>query len=113
MATAGEFRLAADIGTGGGAIALALAHSVPRLQVHAVDTSAAALEVARRNGHRLGLSQQLTFHRGNLLEPLERKPDLVVANLPYVATELLDTLPAPVRYEPRGALDGGADGLGL
>jgi release factor glutamine methyltransferase len=91
-----------DVGTGSGAIALALADERPDLRVSASDASAGAVEVARANGveaeHRAGWP--------------ERTPDLVVANLPYVADAELDSLQPEIRlFEPREALLAGADGL--
>lgn len=103
----------ADVGTGAGTIALALAKARPDLTVFASDVSADALAVARSNAERLGLP--VTFVEGSLLEPLRASApfDLLVANLPYVPTADIAGLPAEVRCEPRLALDGGADGLDL
>ena len=97
-----------DAGTGSGAIALALAHERPDLRVTASDASAAAVEVARENGRRLGLSVPVAHASG--LPPGDH--DLVVANLPYVREDEWPSLaPEIVRYEPREALVAGADGL--
>ena len=97
-----------DVGTGSGAIALALADERPDLTVTASDVSADAVEVARANAARLGL--QVDFQVADGLPPGDR--DLVVANLPYVRDDEWPTLESDVReYEPRGALVGGADGL--
>lgn len=100
-----------DVGTGSGAIAISLAAGLPDAFVHAVDISAAALAVARGNAARLGLDG-VRFHSGDLLDalPPDIRPDLIAANLPYIPTDELDTLPV-VKHEPRLALDGGADGL--
>jgi len=100
-----------DVGTGSGAIALALKDARPLDDVHAVDRSADALAVARDNAERLGL--EVTLHEGDLLAAVEALApfDLVVSNPPYIATAELASLPAEVRREPRLALDGGADGL--
>lgn len=98
----------ADIGTGSGAVALALKQERPDLDVIGADVSAGALSVARMNAQRLGLS--VTWIEGDLLAGVEC--DAVLANLPYVAEDEL--LPPEVaRYEPRGALLGGPDGLDL
>ncbi|HXG41731.1 MAG TPA: peptide chain release factor N(5)-glutamine methyltransferase [Dehalococcoidia bacterium] len=104
--------LAADVGTGSGAIALALAaQGPPSLRVVATDLSAAAVEVACRNARRLGLAERVEFVLSDLLSPFRGTFHLVVANLPYVPTSELEAAPPEVRREPRLALDGGPDGL--
>jgi release factor glutamine methyltransferase len=101
-----------DVGTGSGAVALALKHEQPDLRVSASDASGAALAVARANAERLGLAVEL-LHGPNLPDGLAQ-PDLVVANLPYVRPdEWAGLTPEIVCYEPRDALLGGdEDGLG-
>jgi release factor glutamine methyltransferase len=94
-----------DVGTGSGAIALALKDERPDLWVAATDVSADALDVARGNAERLGLD--VSFVHGDLLAGLSA--DAVVSNPPYVAAG--DRLPPDVGFEPRGALFGGEDGL--
>lgn len=103
--------LAADIGTGSGAIAAALAHLRPSWRVSASDISPEALDVAAANVRRLGLD--VAFKQGNLLEPFAGEPlDIVVSNPPYIPADTIAHLQPEVRdYEPRGALDGGPDGL--
>lgn len=102
----------ADIGTGSGAIAVALAVNVPELIVYATDISPAALEVAERNIWRYGVGDQVQLLPGPLLDPVPEPVDVIVANLPYVPTGELANLPAQVRdFEPFLALDGGPDGL--
>lgn len=108
-----QAKAVADIGTGSGALAIALARQRPRSKVCATDISEAALNVARRNAKRHGAD--IAFSRGDLAQPLiERgvKLDLLMANLPYIATDDLPGL-AVSDWEPRLALDGGADGLAL
>jgi release factor glutamine methyltransferase len=104
-----------DIGTGSGAIAIALARHHPRAQVTAVDISAEALEVARRNAETYGVAERSRFLRGDLLTPVDAESfDIIVSNPPYIATEDLPKLPVGVRqYEPRTALDGGPGGFGV
>ncbi len=97
-----------DLGTGSGAVALALAQERPDLRVTASDASAAAVDLARANAARLGLEVDVTAVRG--LPPGEW--ELVVANLPYVAEgEAAGLAPEITRWEPREALFAGADGL--
>lgn len=97
-----------DIGTGSGAVALALLDERPDLAVSASDASAGAAAVAHANARRLGLDLEPAVHRGI---PAGRF-DLVVANLPYVADgELASLAPEIHRHEPREALLGGPDGL--
>jgi release factor glutamine methyltransferase len=103
-----QFRAAADLGTGCGAIALALKHERPDARVVAVEASAAALEVARRNALRLGLGVE--WRHGRWCEPLAgERYDVIVANPPYVAEG--DAHLAALAYEPRHALVAGSDGL--
>jgi release factor glutamine methyltransferase len=100
-----------DIGTGSGAIALAIADELPGCEVTATDTSAGALEVARANAERLGLTDRVRFLHGTWPEE-EARFDLIVANLPYIAEPDWPSLPPEVRdWEPREALLAGADGL--
>ncbi|MEP7215919.1 MAG: peptide chain release factor N(5)-glutamine methyltransferase [Anaerolineaceae bacterium] len=100
-----------DVGTGSGAIAVAIAAEVDAGIVVGVDRSARALAVARRNARRHGA--RVCFVHGDLLAPLGRV-DIVLANLPYIPTAEIAGLEPEVRdWEPRFALDGGADGLTL
>jgi len=96
-----------DLGTGSGAIALALQHSRPHWQVHALDFSADALAVARANAARLALDVQ--FHQGSWLQGLQQTFALIVSNPPYIV-DGDPHLPA-LRHEPLQALASGADGL--
>jgi len=100
-----------DVGTGSGAIALAIADELPRCAVVAVDTSPAALELARENAERTGLTDRVEFALGTF-PPSGGGFELVVANLPYVSEAEWDGLQPEVReWEPREALLAGADGL--
>lgn len=109
-------RTVADVGTGSGAIAIAIAANVPDVHVLATDVSLSALEVARRNARKHDLTQQIDFLECDLLPPhTDPLPtadhfDLICANLPYIPTDTLRGLPIHGR-EPSLALDGGADGL--
>lgn len=97
-----------DLGTGSGAIALALQHARPQAEVCAVDASPTALAVAQANAQRLALPVQ--FALGSWFEPVaDERFDLIVSNPPYIA-EGDPHLPA-LRFEPRSALTAGADGL--
>jgi release factor glutamine methyltransferase len=104
---------AVDVGTGSGALAVTFARHAPQAQVYATDISPAALAVARRNAERHGAN--VTFLQGDLLSPLiaqNIRVDLVMANLPYIASDEVLMLDVS-HYEPNLALDGGADGLDL
>ena len=108
LALAREASSIADLGTGSGAIAVSLKRHRPKARVVAVDSSAAALEVARRNSVRLGL--EIELRHGRWCEPLASdRFDLIVANPPYVAEG--DPHLAELRHEPAAALVAGADGL--
>jgi release factor glutamine methyltransferase len=99
-----------DVGTGSGAIALAVADELPECAVTATDTSAGALEVARANAERLGLADHVRFLEGTL--PADESFDLVLANLPYVAERDWASLqPEVTQWEPPEALLAGPDGL--
>jgi release factor glutamine methyltransferase len=102
-----------DVGTGSGAIALTLALERPDAAVTAIDISEPALAVARANALAFGLEGRVRFVRGDGLAALPRgeRFTCIVANLPYVRTADLAPTPDPTAFEPRLALDGGADGL--
>ncbi len=103
-----------DYGTGSGCLAVTLALKCPAAAVHAVDVSAAALEVARDNATRHGVAERLRFYCGDGFAtlPAELIFDLIVANPPYLRSGDLASLEPEVRdHEPQSALDGGPDGL--
>lgn len=105
-----------DVGTGSGCLALACAHEHPSATFFAIDLSPEALAVASANAEALGLSERIEFRTGHLLDPVatEGPFDVVVSNPPYIPSAVIETLEPGVRnYEPRLALDGGPDGLGV
>ncbi len=105
-------RLLADVGTGSGCVAIALATELPGARIIATDISAPALAVARRNAVRHGVDARIAWVRTSCLEGVRAVPDLIVANPPYVPDGELAGLPPEVRdYDPRLALAGGRDGL--
>jgi release factor glutamine methyltransferase len=111
-------RTVADVGTGSGIIAIAIAANVPGASILATDISPAALQVAQNNARKFNVADQINFVECDILPPhphslpTEEHFDLLCANLPYIPTETLHSLPVYNR-EPTLALDGGADGLDL
>src|SRR4029453_2370274 len=99
-----------DIGTGSGVIALSLAKKFPEAQIFAVDVSEDALALTRENAIRLGLKGRVQLRKSNLLENLDERFDLIVANLPYIATQDRHTLSREVLHDPEDALFAGARG---
>jgi release factor glutamine methyltransferase len=105
-----EPRRALDLGTGSGAVALAVADELPECEVTATDTSGPALTLARRNADRVGVRRRVRLERGTV--PEEGRFDLVLANLPYVRDDEWDGLAPEInRYEPRDSLVAGTDGV--
>ena len=100
----------ADVGTGSGAIALALAANKPDVEIWATDTNEKAVELARANATRLGVADRVHVLQGDLLDPLPGPVDLIVANLPYLPESEHDS-----RYddEPDDAIYAPGDGLEL
>ncbi len=98
-----------DMATGSGCIGLSLAKAWPQSEVVLADISEAALDLARLNASRLGITPQ--FIRSDLFEKITGSFDLIVANLPYIPTAEIPTLSPEVKRDPVLALDGGADGL--
>ncbi len=113
-APAGFLRIV-DVGTGSGAIAVALARHLPAAQITALDISQPALRIARQNAGCNGVSGSIRFLQGDLLEPLNGEWfDMIVSNPPYVPTPDQDSLAVEVRdYEPALALFAGQDGLDI
>ena len=99
-----------DVGTGSGAIALSLAKQLPEAEVHAIDISEDALALARENASRLGLSDRIKFRKGDLLEGLDERFDLIAANLPYISMQDRESLSREVLHDPEIALFGGDHG---
>ncbi len=106
-----------DIGTGCGAIAIALAKEILELHVWGVDSSMDAIRYARKNAERHRVNERIKLFVGRCLEPVKEKQasfDAIVSNPPYVRSKELSSLQPEVRdFEPIEALDGGEDGLGL
>lgn len=109
-----------DMCCGSGAIAVSIAHFLPKAKVTACDISADALAVARRNAEKNGLSSRIDFRESDLFLIKKRKKivrmketfDMILSNPPYIPTEVIETLQTEIKdHEPLTALDGGADGL--
>lgn len=101
-----------DIGTGSGAIALACAAAFPQARVDAVDISAAALAVCRRNVRKLGFGERVEVLRSDHFDAVEgRRYDIIVSNPPYVGRAEMRRLPREYRREPKVGLASGKDGL--
>ncbi|NMB01085.1 MAG: peptide chain release factor N(5)-glutamine methyltransferase [Firmicutes bacterium] len=100
-----------ELGTGSGAISIALACQNPDFKITAVDISPAALQVAEANAKRLEVDNQITFLEGDLFNPVSGKFAVICSNPPYIKQGELKQLPPEVGVEPSIALDGGPDGL--
>ena len=109
----GEARQVIDVGAGSGAIAVSIAaNTTPDVKILASDTSPESLQVAKQNARKHGVENRITFLLGDLLDPLPGPVHLILSNPPYIASDIIPTLMPEVRdYEPKAALDGGADGL--
>jgi len=105
-----------EIGTGSGAVSVALAKELPMASLIATDLSRKALVIAGENAHQHGVERQIQFLYGDLFDVLEKeaKFDLILTNPPYIPRDQLPSLIPEVRdFEPRIALEGGIDGLGF
>ncbi|MGQ9365470.1 50S ribosomal protein L3 N(5)-glutamine methyltransferase [Azospirillum sp. ST 5-10] len=104
-----------DLCTGSGCLAILAAHIFPEAAIDAVDLSAEALEVARRNVDDSGFADRITLHQGDLFKPLKsRRYDVILTNPPYVAADAMADLPPEYRHEPAMALAGGGrEGLDI
>lgn len=100
-----------ELGTGSGAVAVALAYQDPNIQVTATDISAQALEVAKNNAARLEVDNQISFVESDLFANLTGKYTVICSNPPYIPRKEMAGLAPEVMSEPRAALDGGLDGL--
>ena len=99
-----------DVGTGSGAIALSLAKKFPEAQIFAVDVSEDALDLARENAEQLGLSERVQLRKSNLIENLDERFDVIVANLPYISMDDRHSLSREVLHDPEVALFAGPRG---
>jgi len=100
-----------DVGTGSGSVAVTLACEVPGAQILAIDSSKAALLVARINAARHSVRDRVHLLQGDMLSAVGTRHSAIVANLPYIPTEAIQGLSPEISFEPRRALDGGVDGL--
>ena len=100
-----------DVGTGSGAVALAIAANSKSVDIIATDNSGGALDVVRRNASKLGLSNRISFVRCDMLDAVGGPVDIIVSNPPYIPSGQIEYLQTEVRREPVVALDGGDDGL--
>ena len=103
-------RSAADVGTGSGCIAVAIAKNSPDVSFIASDISLSALRIARKNSVQHGVNERINFLQADLMSPISHQFDLICANLPYIPSQRLQTLKIH-GHEPDTALNGGKDGM--
>jgi ribosomal protein L3 glutamine methyltransferase len=103
-----------ELCTGSASLAILAAHAFPNADIDAVDLSAPALEVAKRNVHEHEFDERISLFEGDLYAPLaERRYDVIITNPPYVNATSMDALPPEYRHEPEMALAGGTDGMDI
>lgn len=102
-----------DLCTGSGCIAITLAFLFYHAQVSAVDISPEALDTALTNARNLNVDKKITFIKSDLFDNVNKSFDFIISNPPYIPSEVIKTLSPEVLCEPRIALDGGKDGLGI
>ncbi|HKT93662.1 MAG TPA: 50S ribosomal protein L3 N(5)-glutamine methyltransferase [Paraburkholderia sp.] len=103
-----------ELCTGSASLAILAAHAFPNADIDAVDLSAPALEVAKRNVREHDLDERIALFEGDLYAPLpERRYDVIITNPPYVNADSMQALPPEYRHEPEIALAGGADGMDI
>ncbi|QWD90905.1 peptide chain release factor N(5)-glutamine methyltransferase [Polynucleobacter sp. MWH-Braz-FAM2G] len=109
----GDSATVLDLGTGSGAIALAIAHDAVQAKVTAIDQSPEALDIAKINANRLNMASRVRFIHGNWYEPLETGAsfDIILSNPPYIATHDAHLDQGDLRFEPRSALTDQGNGL--
>ncbi len=101
----------AEAGAGSAGISINLAIHLPMARIHATELYPEALKVARYNIEMHKVSDRVTLYQGDLLEPVPESADMIVANLPYIASDKISQLQPEIQWEPKEALDGGAEGL--
>ncbi len=103
-----------DLCTGSGCLAIIAAEAFPNANVHAIDISPEALEIATRNVHQYLLEEQIQLYQGDLFDPVDNyKYDVIISNPPYVTLESMARLPKEYLHEPALALEAGADGMDI
>ena len=105
-----------DVGAGSGCIAVTLAKLLPAIELTATDISQAALKIAKDNAIMHKVLERIKFFRSDLFASCElgvASYDIIISNPPYIASKEIDKLQPEIKYEPRIALDGGTDGLGI